>query len=98
MTIPIPAIFDFEVGVPVTSPVTAVGRIQPGQLPASKVARTVYRGPYEGLGSAWSEFCQWITSQGLTAAPHLWECYVSGPESSADPTNWLTELNQPLIE
>ncbi len=51
-----PDIFDFELGVKVSSPVKAAGRVKPGQLPAVKVARTVYSGPYEGLPSAWDEF------------------------------------------
>ena len=89
-------IFDFEVGVPVAAPVSATGRVQPGQLPAVKVARTVYRGGYEGLGSAWGEFMGWIADNGHTPAPNLWECYVAGPESSPDPADWRTELNRPL--
>lgn len=50
-----PDTFDFEIGVPVTAPVSAAGRVKPGQLPATMVARTVYHGPYEGLGPAWAE-------------------------------------------
>jgi len=92
-----PEVFDFEVGVPVTKAVTAVGRVQPGQLPAARVARTVYHGPYEGLGAAWGEFVAWIAANGHTAAPDLWECYVAGPESIPDPANWRTELNRPLM-
>lgn len=92
-----PDIFDFEIGVPVAGPITPSGRVQPGQLPAAKVARTVYRGPYEGLGEAWAEFDAWIESQGHTPAPDLWEIYVSGPETSPDPATWRTELNRPLI-
>lgn len=92
-----PATFDFEVGVPVPSPVKAVGRVQPSQLPAAKVARTIYRGPYEGLGPAWGEFCAWIKTQKLATTPNLWEFYAQGPESSPDPATWQTELNQPLV-
>lgn len=92
-----PDIFDFEIGVPVTKPVTPVGRVQTGQLPATTVARTVYSGPYEGLGPAWGEFCAWIETNGHTPAPDLWECYVTGPESSPDSANWRTEFNRPLI-
>src|SRR5262249_13013904 len=44
-----PEMFDFEVGVPVASPVSAAGRVKPGELPAATVGRTVYHGPYEGL-------------------------------------------------
>ena len=36
-----PDTFDFELGVKVSSPVKAAGRVKPGQLPAVKVARTV---------------------------------------------------------
>jgi effector-binding domain-containing protein len=92
-----PAIFDFEIGVPVTAPVSDAGRVKAGQLPAATVARTVYHGPYEGLGAAWSEFDAWITAQGHTPGPDLWECYVAGPESNPDPATWHTELNRPLI-
>ncbi len=92
-----PGVFDFEVGVPVTKPVTPVGRVMPSQLPATKVARTIYRGPYEGLGGAWGEFCEWLAANGHTAASNLWEFYVTGPESSPDSAMWQTELNRPLI-
>jgi effector-binding domain-containing protein len=92
-----PDTFDFEVGVPVTAPVSATGRVKAGELPAATVARTVYHGDYEGLGAAWGEFIGWITAEGHTPAPNLWECYVTGPESSPDPAAWRTELNRPLI-
>lgn len=92
-----PARFDFEIGVPATRPVTPVGRAKPSHLPATKVARTTYRGPYEGLGSAWSEFCEWISANGLTSTPDLWEYYVTGPESSSDPTR-LADGTQPAVD
>ena len=92
-----PATFDFEISVPVASPVTAAGRVKASQWPAMKVARTVYQGAYEGLSDAWGEFNAWIAAQGLTPGPDLWECYVAGPESSPDPATWRTELNRPLI-
>jgi effector-binding domain-containing protein len=92
-----PDTFDFEVGVPVMEPVTAAGRVNASQLPAAKIARTVYHGSYEGLGSAWSEFIEWITTQGHKQAQNFWERYVSGPESNPDPAAWRTELNRPLI-
>ena len=91
-----PDTFDFEIGVPVTAPVSAVGRVKAGRLPATTVARTVYHGPYEGLGSAWAEFDAWIAAGGHTPAPDLWECYVAVPESNPDPATWRTELNRPL--
>jgi len=91
-----PDTFDFEIGVPVTAPVAAAGRVKPGQLPATKVARTMFHGGYEGLGAAWGEFNAWIAAAGHTPGPDLWECYLAGPESNPDPATWRTELNRPL--
>ncbi len=90
--------FDFEISVPVSAPVTPAGRVQPGEWPAMKVARTVYHGPYEGLGDAWGEFMEWIAAAGHAQAQDLWECYLTGPESNPDPATWRTELNRPLAE
>ena len=92
-----PEIFDFEICVPVATPVTATGRVKPGQLPAATVARTVYQGPYEGLAAAWGEFDAWIQANGRKPAGELWECYVYGPETGAEPSQWRTELNRPLM-
>ena len=80
-----PDVFEFEVGVLVMNPVTAIGRVKPGELPATVAARTVYHGPYEGLGAAWGEFNDWIIAGGREPAKDLWEYYVAGPESSPDP-------------
>ena len=92
-----PAMFDFEVGVPVRVPISAMGRVSPSQLPAATVARVVYRGTYDGLGPAWAEFSAWLADEGHATAPDLWESYVSGPEWNKDPATWRTELNRPLI-
>ena len=90
-------IFDFEICVPVATPVAPVGRVMPGEWPAMTVARTVYQGPYEGLAAAWGEFCAWIDANGHNPAVDLWERYLAGPESSPDPADWRTELNRPIL-
>jgi effector-binding domain-containing protein len=91
-----PETFDFELGVPVTRPVAAAGRVTNGLLPATTVARTIYHGPYEGLPSAWVEFDAWIVAQGRTPGPSLWETYLTDPASNPDPATWRTELTRPL--
>jgi effector-binding domain-containing protein len=92
----VPDTFDFEICVPVAGIVAAVGRVEPGVLPARNVARTIFHGGYEGLGGAWSEFTGWMEAQGLKPAPDLWEIYAAGPESNPDPATWRTELIRPL--
>ena len=92
-----PHIFDFEIAVPVSSAVVATGRVKSGRLPGGRVARAVYQGPYEGLGSAWGNFDKWITGHGHMPARDLWECYLLGPESGLDSSTYRTELNRPLL-
>src|ERR1700716_4266269 len=89
-----PDTFDFELGVKVSAPVRATGRVKPGHLPAAKVARTEYSGPYEGLPSAWGEFNKWMKTNGHEQAENLWEVYSVGPQSSSDPADSRPELNR----
>ena len=91
-----PAQFDFELGVPVSAPVTPHGRVHPGMLPAGRAARTIYRGPYEGLGAAWEEFDRWIVGGGYIPAPNLWERYLTAP--GARPEDTATELVRPALD
>ena len=88
--------FDFELGVRVSTPVKATGRVKPGELPAAKVVRTVYSGPYEGLPAAWGAFTKWIKANGHEQGDEFWELYSVGPQSTPDPAGWRTELNRPL--
>jgi uncharacterized protein YndB with AHSA1/START domain/effector-binding domain-containing protein len=93
-----PDIWDFDIAMPVTAPVTPTGRVRPSELAAARVARTIHRGPYEGLPSTWGALDAWVAANGLTPRPDLWECYVFGPESTTDPASFRTELNRPLVE
>jgi len=88
--------FDFELGVRLSTPVKAIGRMTSGELPAAKVACTVYSGGYEGLSAAWGEFTNWIKANGHEQADDLWELCSVGPQSTPDPAGWRTELNSPL--
>ncbi|MEO8903175.1 MAG: SRPBCC domain-containing protein [Polyangiaceae bacterium] len=92
-----PATFDFEICVPVPSPVTPVGRVKPGVRPAMRVAQSVLHGGYEKLGAAWGEFEKWLVANGHQTGPDLYECYAVGPGSDPDQANWRTELSKPLI-
>ncbi|MFO0628931.1 MAG: GyrI-like domain-containing protein [Polyangiales bacterium] len=91
-----PEVFVFDVGFPVRAAITPVGRVENTTVPAARAARTVYTGPYEGLGAAWGEFLQWIRAQGLTPGPNAWEVYAYGPERTQDPARYRTELVRPL--
>jgi effector-binding domain-containing protein len=92
-----PAIFDYEIGVPVTRPVTAAGRVTPGELPAATVARTFHHGAYDGLATAWPDLDAWVIAQGRRPGPSLWEVYLTDPKANPDPATWRTELDRPLV-
>ncbi len=93
-----PELFDLELGVPVATSIESTGRVRASLRPAMRAARTVYRGGYEGLGTAWGEFEDWIVASNLRSAPDLWECYAIGPESSEQPGDWRTEFTRPLLD
>lgn len=90
--------FDFRICVPVERPVAASGRVQPGEIPAMRVARTQYRGPYESLHDGWGQFMRWLGDNGHRVKDELWEVYRVGPEAGPDGARYVTELNRPLAE
>lgn len=92
-----PDVFDFEISLPVAAPVTASGRVQPGEWPAMTVARTVYHGGYEGLGSAWEEFDDRVGAHDHVLMPDLREVYLVGPAENVDPAAWQTELSRQIV-
>ena len=60
-------------------------------------SRLLYHGPYEGLGGAWHEFGKWPQENGYETAGDLYECYLVGPDSTANPTDWRTELSRTMV-
>ena len=92
-----PDTWEFEIGVPVKSPVAATGRVKPGGLPAARVARTVHHGGYEGIGASWGEFDAWVKAHGHKPATDQWDVYLVGPESGPDESKWRTQMNRPLL-
>ena len=93
-----PAVWDFDIGVPIAAPVEPTGRVKNGELPAATVARTVYHGGYEGVGEAWPKLDAWIARQGREAGASLWETYLTDPSTTSDPSKYETELSRPHAE
>ena len=91
-------VFDFEICLPVAAPITAVGRMKPGQWSAMTIVQTTYHGGFEGLGNAWGEFIGIIKAAGHKTSDGLYESYAVGPEMSADPSAWRTVLSKELLE
>ena len=85
--------FDFELGFPVSKAITPMGRVVNGQLPAERVVRAVYQGPYEGLAQAWPTLRNWVREQGHGEMGRFWESYLNNPNEVTGPEEYRTELN-----
>lgn len=85
--------FDFEIGFPVASAVESRGRVVGSRLPALKVARTVYQGPYEGLSRAWPALQKWMQANGHVGQERFWESYLNNPDEVKSAEEYRTELN-----
>lgn len=87
---------DLEIGVAVAEPITAAGRVQPGELPGGRVATTMHQGPYEKLSESYDVLYRWITENGMQPSGAMWETYLTDPSAEPDSSKWLTELHQPV--
>ncbi|MBX2974235.1 MAG: GyrI-like domain-containing protein [Flavobacteriales bacterium] len=85
--------FDFEIGFPVLQAIRPEGRVINSKLPAVKVVRSVYQGPYEGLAQAWPALQDWVRKNGHGETGKFWESYLNNPDEVKDPKDYLTELN-----
>ncbi len=87
---------DFEAGFPVSGPVRAEGRVEPGELPEGRAAMTVHRGRYEDLQSAHDALGEWVLAHDHDPGGPVWEVYVTGPAQGDDPAKWEIEVVWPL--
>ena len=90
--------FDFEIGFEVAKPIKPAGRVMNSKLPAVKVARAVYEGPYEGLAEGWGAMQKWVREQKLAETGRVWERYLTNPAEVTDPKKYRTELNWVISE
>lgn len=87
-----------EVGFATDRPVRPEGDVVAGSLPATRVARLVHHGSFDGLGASWERLYAWTHEQGLKTGPGMWEVYLTEPTPDMDPGELRTELNVPVTE
>lgn len=89
-------------GVPVSSPVTGRGRVQPGVLPAGHYAVLRHTGPYDGLVAANAALQKWASERDVafdvmdTPEGQAWggrvEHYLTNPAEEPDPAKWEVDV------
>ncbi|MGW6277553.1 MerR family transcriptional regulator [Kribbella sp. NPDC055071] len=63
-------------------------------LPATRVATLVHRGPIDQVLPGWQALARWIDDNGYRSGEPAREHYLDCPD---DPADWVTELQEPLI-
>jgi hypothetical protein len=88
-----------------TTTVANQGRVKSSTVPfATKTAKVTYTGSYDGLHQAWSDFGDQLATAGYlrsssrdnSTTTMCWEVYTVGPDTTDDPTQWQTDLFQPI--
>jgi effector-binding domain-containing protein len=65
-------------------------------LPAGRAAVTVHEGAYDAMATTYAALMAWFEEEDLTPGPVMWEEYLVGPDSSADPAQWRTQIVWPV--
>ena len=95
---------DVEVGIPVVPELSSEQPVLAGELPGGPTAVTTHDGAHDRLGAAYRRLQDWIGDHGRAAAGAGWEVYgwidlrqQPDPTSWPPPTEWRTQLVQPLM-
>ena len=105
LVIDMDAELQIEMGVPVSAPVGASGRVQPGVLPSGRYVVLRHIGPYDGddgLIPANAALQEWASKHGVefdsseTPKGSVWggrfEHYLTDPSAEPDPAKWETDV------
>lgn len=87
---------DVTAGFPVSPGAAPSDDVVAAMLPAGATVETVHHGPYDGLPDVYQELTAWFEENGMQAPPVVWEEYLVGPESEADPGRWQTRIVFPV--
>lgn len=91
---------DVEVAIPIAGGATGrYGRVAVRELPGQTlVASLTRRGPWDDFTEAYEAIMGWIQEKGYRIVGPNREIYLKGPESGAEPSNYLVEIQFPIAE
>lgn len=87
---------DVEVAFPLAGPFEGSADVRHQVYPATTVAWTTHRGPYNEVGPAYHTITGWIQEHGheITGPPR--EVYLTDPQQVPDPADYVTEVQFPI--
>jgi effector-binding domain-containing protein len=65
------------------------------ELPAAKVAKVLYKGPYDQIGPTYNKLFEWLKDNDKQIAGFFRECYLNDP-NEVGMENALTEVQVPI--
>jgi effector-binding domain-containing protein len=88
---------DVEAGFPIAEAIAASDRVKVYELPGmAEAACTIHKGPYEGIGEAYSAIMAWTESNGYQITGPDRELYLTSPADTTDPNQYVTEIQFPV--
>jgi effector-binding domain-containing protein len=90
---------DIEAGVPIAKAIPDSGRVKIYELPGmEQAACTVYKGPYENIGEAYSAIMAWAESNSYRITGPDRELYLTSPTDTQNPAEYVTEIQFPVMK
>ena len=90
---------DVEVACPIASTAPGAGRVVVRMLPgATEMATVVHTGPYESMPSTYAALMHWIEDNRYAIVGPNRELYWKTPGESADASEFVTEIQIPIVK
>ncbi|RPF21000.1 GyrI-like domain-containing protein [Myceligenerans xiligouense] len=88
--------FDVTAGFPVSPGAAPSDDVVAAMLPGGATIEAIHQGAYDHLSDTYEELTAWFEGNGMEMPPVMWEEYLVGPESEADPGRWRTRIVYPV--
>ncbi|SFR02053.1 effector-binding domain-containing protein [Lentzea waywayandensis] len=87
---------DLDLYLPISKAVSPKGAVDVVELPGGPVAQTFHQGRYDTIGAAYEAVFRWIHTTDRHRAGPPREIYLTGPDATSSPADYLTEVVVPL--
>lgn len=81
--------------IPIEEKITETEDIKFYELPGGRMARVIYKGPYESSGPSYEKLFGWIEENGKRLTGPIREAYLNDPREVI-PEEILTEIYAPI--
>jgi effector-binding domain-containing protein len=87
---------DITAGFPISQPITPANGTVVATLPGGPAIETIHTGTYDSMAGTYNELMAWMDEQHIKVPEDMWEEYLVGPDTEADPAKWQTRIVVPL--